>query len=61
MRALFATQHHAAAGAVVFYSIGGEHDTFFEVLADDLNVVGTLGMGDFIGLFKWAFATGAPP
>ena len=47
MRALFATQQHATEGAAVFYGIGGEHDTFFKVPADGLNVAGTLGMEDF--------------
>jgi hypothetical protein len=35
-------------GCVVFYSIRGEHDTIFEVYDDNLNVVGTLGMQDFV-------------
>jgi len=38
-------------GGVVFYSIRGEDDTLFEVLNDDLNVVATLGMQDFIAAF----------
>ncbi len=40
------------AGGVVFYSIRGEGDTLFEVLDDDLKVIGTLSMPDFIGAFK---------
>ena len=39
-------------GAVVFYSIRGEQDTLFEVLDDDLNVVGTLVLQNFIDAFK---------
>lgn len=39
-------------GAVVFYSIRAEGDTLFEVLDDDLNVVATLGMQDFIDALK---------
>jgi quercetin dioxygenase-like cupin family protein len=41
-----------AEGAVVFYSIRGEHDTFFEVLDDDLKVIGTLNLADFVTAFK---------
>jgi quercetin dioxygenase-like cupin family protein len=41
-----------AEGAVVFYSIRGEQDTLFEVLDDDLNVVGTLVLQNFIEAFK---------
>ena len=39
-------------GCLVFYSIRGEGDALFEVLADDLNVVATLGMQDFIAAFE---------
>ncbi len=36
-------------GAVVFYSVrGGKSDVLFEVLNDDLKVIGTLSMADFI-------------
>src|SRR6266478_6336053 len=38
-------------GGVVFYSIRAEDDTLFEVLNDDLHVVATLGMQDFIAAF----------
>jgi 2,4'-dihydroxyacetophenone dioxygenase len=41
-----------AEGAVVFYSIRGEQDTFFEVLDDDLNVVGTLVLQNFVDAFR---------
>jgi quercetin dioxygenase-like cupin family protein len=41
-----------AEGAVVFYSIRAEGDALFEVLDDDLNVVGTLVLQDFIDAFK---------
>jgi hypothetical protein len=39
-------------GGVVFYSIRGKDGALFELLDDDLNVVGTLGMEDFIGVLK---------
>ena len=39
-------------GCVVFYSIRAEHDTLFEVLDDNLSVVGTLGMHDFLGALE---------
>ena len=39
-------------GGVVFYSIRAEQDVLFEVLDDDLKVVGTLGMKDFIEVLK---------
>jgi 2,4'-dihydroxyacetophenone dioxygenase len=41
-----------AEGAVVFYSIRGEHNTFFEVLDDDLKVIGTLVLQNFIDVFN---------
>ena len=41
-----------AEGAVVFYSIRAEGDTLFEVLDEDLHVVATLGMQDFINAFN---------
>jgi 2,4'-dihydroxyacetophenone dioxygenase len=41
-----------AEGAVVFYSIRGEQDTFFEVLDDDLNIVGALVLQNFVDAFK---------
>ena len=40
------------AGGVVFYSVRGKDGPLFEVLDDDLHVVGTLGMQDFINAFK---------
>ena len=39
-------------GGVVFYSVRGKDGVLFEVLDDDLNVVGTLSMEDFIGAWK---------
>ena len=39
-------------GAVVFYSVRGKDGVLFEVLDDDLNVVGTLSMDDFLGALK---------
>jgi len=35
-------------GAVVFYSVRAEGDVLFEVLDDDLNVIGALAMQDFV-------------
>src|ERR1700687_1273201 len=35
-------------GGVVFYSVRGKDGTLFEVLDDDLKVVGTLSMTDFV-------------
>ena len=39
-------------GCVVFYSIRAESDILFEVLADDLKVVGTLAVKDFADAWK---------
>ena len=39
-------------GCVVFYSIRAEDDALFEVLDDDLNVIGMLVMQNFIDAFK---------
>jgi quercetin dioxygenase-like cupin family protein len=39
-------------GAVVFYSIRSEGDTLFEVLDNDLKVVATLSLQDFVDAFK---------
>lgn len=36
---------------VVFFSIRGTGDVFYEVLDDDLNLIVTLSMQDFIGLY----------
>jgi hypothetical protein len=36
-------------GGVVFYSVRGKDSVLFEVLDDDLNVIGTLSIEDFIG------------
>jgi len=36
--------------AIVFFSIRGHDGVFYEILDDDLNVVATLGMQDFIDL-----------
>ena len=47
--------HRDGAGdeeAVVFYSVRGKDGILFEILDDDLNVVGTLSMEDFIGAWK---------
>jgi hypothetical protein len=35
-------------GGVVFYSVRGKDSVLFEVLDDNLNVVGTLSMDDFV-------------
>lgn len=37
---------------VVFFSIRGGDGAFYQILDDDLNVVGELGMRDFIDLYK---------
>jgi hypothetical protein len=39
-------------GAVVFYSVRGKDGVLFEILGDDLKVVGTLSMEDFVGALK---------
>jgi hypothetical protein len=36
-------------GGVVFYSVRGKDGVLFEVLDDNLNVIGTLSMDDFVG------------
>ncbi|HEY7985313.1 MAG TPA: hypothetical protein VIE17_00155 [Methylophilaceae bacterium] len=37
---------------VIFFSIRGSDGLFYEILDDDLNVIATLTMQDFAGLFK---------
>jgi quercetin dioxygenase-like cupin family protein len=37
---------------VVFFDMRGHDGVFYEVLDDDLNVVGTLGFSDFLDLYK---------
>jgi len=37
---------------IVFFSIRGGEGAFYEILDDNLNVTVTLGMQDFIGLYK---------
>jgi len=37
---------------IVFFSIRGGEGAFYEILDDDLNIIVTLGMQDFIGLYK---------
>src|SRR5262245_33781521 len=39
-------------GGVVFYSVRGKDGTLFEFLDDNLRVVGTLSVQDFINVFK---------
>ena len=39
-------------GGVVFYSVRGKDGVLFEVLDDNLNVIGTLSMEDFVGADK---------
>ncbi len=39
-------------GGVVFYSVRGKDGVLFEVLDDELNVIGTLSMEDFINAFN---------
>jgi hypothetical protein len=38
--------------AIVFFSIRGSNGVLYEILDDDLNVIATLTMQDFIGLYK---------
>ena len=47
--------HRDGAGngeAVVFYSVHGKDGVLFEILDDDLNVVGTLSTEDFMGAWQ---------
>lgn len=48
--------HREGGGAdqdvVVFFNIRGKDGVLYELLDDDLNVVGTLGYQDFLGLYK---------
>lgn len=37
---------------IVLFSIRGSEGVLYEILDDELNVVGALGMGDFIDLYK---------
>ena len=37
---------------IVFFSIRGSDGVLYEILDDELNVIATLGMQDFIGLHK---------
>jgi quercetin dioxygenase-like cupin family protein len=39
-------------GGVVFYSVRGKDGTLFEVLDENLNVIGALGLEDFVGAFN---------
>jgi hypothetical protein len=39
-------------GGVVFYSVRGKDGVLFEVLDDDLKVVGTLSLDDFVAAFN---------
>jgi hypothetical protein len=39
-------------GGVVFYSVRGQDGTLFEVLDDDLKVIGTLSLDDFVGALE---------
>jgi len=39
-------------GGVVFYSVRGKDGTLFELLDDDLRVVGTLSLQDYVNAFK---------
>ena len=40
------------AGGVVFYSVRGKDGVLFEFLDDDLQVVGTLSVEDYVNAFK---------
>jgi hypothetical protein len=37
---------------IVFFSIRGSDGVLYEVLDDDLNIIGTLSMQDFVNLYK---------
>ena len=39
-------------GGVVFYSVRGKDGVLFEVLDDDLNVIGTLSLDDFVNALE---------
>jgi quercetin dioxygenase-like cupin family protein len=39
-------------GGIVFYSVRGKDGVLFEVLDDDLKVIGTLSLDDFAGALK---------
>jgi quercetin dioxygenase-like cupin family protein len=39
-------------GGVVFYSVRGKDGTLFEVLDENLNVIGALSFEDFVGAFN---------
>jgi hypothetical protein len=39
-------------GGVVFYSVRGKDGVLFEVLDDELNVIGTLSLDDFVSALK---------
>lgn len=39
-------------GAIVLFSIRGSDGVFYEVLDDEQNLIGTLGMQDFVDLFE---------
>lgn len=38
--------------AIVFFSIRGNDGALYEILDDDLNIIATLGLQDFINLYK---------
>lgn len=42
--------------AIVMFSIRGDDGVLYEILDDDLNCIGTLGMGDFVSLYQAARA-----
>jgi len=56
--------HREGGGAeqdvIVLFSIRGTDGAMYEVLADDGRCVATLGMQDFIGLYRAQQALGAP-
>ncbi len=37
---------------IVFFSIRGNDGVLYEILDDDLNIIATLGMQDFVNLYK---------
>ena len=48
-------QHREGGGdrdAIVFFSIRGTDDVFYEILDDAFNIIGKLGLQDFVALYQ---------
>lgn len=48
-------------GAIVLFSIRGAEGVMYEILNDDENIIATLGMQDFIGLYEMANSQAVSP